>query len=251
MSELWSLARRVARSVGDTLLPPVCAVCEREMAPRAADVVCDVCWSKLQRLPRPRCERCGHPSADDRCQWCALLPPFIRAARSVCWMPDATAGPIIHAFKYDGWHALASSIAQRIAREAWPADVVEERAGIVPVPLSAARERERGYNQSRLLAAALAQQWDLPVFDALLFRTRHTRAQARLTPEDRLHNVASAFRVANVPASLRGAHLVLVDDVITTGATLNACATALFEGGIRAVSYVTFGRARSLSDVPT
>jgi ComF family protein len=165
-------------------------------------------------------------------------------------MPDATAGPIVHAMKYGGWHQLAGELGQRMARLSFPEAVRREWSGIVPVPLSAARARERGYNQSRLLADALAPEWRLPVYDALLFRTAQTRAQARLTAEQRLHNVAHAFRVAELPRQLHGSHLVLVDDVITTSATLNACAAALFESGVRVVSYVTFGRARSLGDVP-
>ncbi len=243
--------QQIARSVIETLLPPVCAVCESPLPPRASEIVCGLCWSRLQALPNPRCERCGHPGLADRCLFCPLLPPYVGAVRSVCWMPDGTAGPIVHAFKYDGWHRLGAEIAQRMARVDLPGDIAAECRGLIPVPLSRTRLRERGYNQSQILADALAQQWGLPVIHALLSRTQNTRAQAQLTPEDRLHNVANAFRVAGVPASLRGSHVILVDDVITTSATLNACAAALFDGGIRAISYVTFGRARSLSDVPT
>lgn len=166
-------------------------------------------------------------------------------------MPDATAGPIVHAMKYSGWYRLAGELAERMARLNWPDDVVGERCGIIPVPLATTRARERGYNQCRLLADALAPHWAVPVLDGVLARIVPTREQARLTPEQRLHNVANAFRVADLPPHLLGSHLVLLDDVVTTSATLNACAAALFEGGVRAVSYVTFGRARSLGDVPT
>jgi ComF family protein len=166
-------------------------------------------------------------------------------------MPEATAGPVVHAFKYDGWFALAPDLAARMARLPWPADVVAERTALVAVPLARTRERERGYNQSELLAASLAAHWRLPLLRGALERARRTRAQARLTPEERLHNVAGAFRVVAPSAELRGRHLILVDDVVTTAATLNACAAALFDGGTRAVSYVTFGRARSPGDVST
>jgi ComF family protein len=133
-----------------------------------------------------------------------------------------------------------------MARLAWPEDVVEERGALVPVPLSATRERERGYNQSERLARALAARWSLPVWDDVLVRERHTRSQARLTPGERLRNVAGAFRApGGAERRLSGAHLLLVDDVVTTAATLNACAAALMHGGARIVSYVTFGRART------
>jgi ComF family protein len=134
-----------------------------------------------------------------------------------------------------------------MARLSWPDDVALERSFISPVPLATARLRERGYNQSTLLATRLAVHWNIPMREALR-RIRTTETQTRLTPEDRLRNVAGAF-VAAIPKSvLAGCHVVLVDDVVTTAATLNSCAAALFEGGARIISYVTFGRARAAGD---
>ena len=124
-----------------------------------------------------------------------------------------------------------------------------ERAAVVAVPLAPVRERERGFNQSAEIAHALGREWHLPEWDDALVRTRATQSQTRLTPGDRLVNVSGAFGVR--PAArerLRGAHVVLVDDVVTTAATLNACAAALVNGGARIVSYVTFGRAPALGD---
>jgi ComF family protein len=170
----------------------------------------------------------------------------VRAVRSVCWVPEGRAGAIVHACKYDDWPAATLGMARRMATLAWPEDVVAERAALVPVPLAAERERARGYNQSTLLARALAPTWGVPVWDDVLRRTRATRTQARLTPAERLRNVAGAFEaVQQARSRLRGAHVVMVDDVVTTAGTLNACAAALTAGGARIVSYVTFGRARS------
>jgi ComF family protein len=135
-----------------------------------------------------------------------------------------------------------------MSRVSWPADVLAERTALVPVPLSTRRERERGFNQSERLAAAIGECLALDVWCDVLVRTHFTSSQTRLTPEERLRNVSGAFRVTGDPARLRGAHLVLVDDVVTTAATLNACAAALFAGGARIISYVTFGRARLPGD---
>ena len=136
-----------------------------------------------------------------------------------------------------------------MARLAWPPDVVEERRALVPVPLSAKRERERGYNQSERLARALAQHWQISVWSDVLLRTRHTETQTRLTPGDRLRNVSGAFCARESARNmLRGAQVVLVDDVVTTAATWNACAAALCDGGARIISFVTFGRAPALGD---
>jgi ComF family protein len=140
-------------------------------------------------------------------------------------------------------------MALRMSRLDWPLDVVEERTALVPVPLSSKRERERGYNQTLHLARELGARWSLPVWDNILSRTRYTETQTRLTPGDRLRNVSGAFSArASARNVLRGAHLVVVDDVVTTAATLNACAAALCDGGARIISFVTFARAPALGD---
>jgi ComF family protein len=154
----------------------------------------------------------------------------------------------VAALKYHGWMAAAAGMADRMARLAWPPDVVNERAALVPVPLAAARARERGYNQSELLARELGRHWAIPVWSTCLERVRVTPSQTRLTPGERRRNVYGAFRAVGVGFSFRGAHLILVDDVVTTAATLNECATALHDAGARIISYVTFGRAPALGD---
>lgn len=240
-----------ARAALEFLLPAVCPVCDRLLDHGERDVVCGRCWNRIALLPHPQCARCGHPTRGADCSWCALLPAHVRAVRSVCWTHAGAGGGIVHAFKYGHWHAIAGGMAARMARVGWPADVVAERAAVIPVPLAPSRERERGFNQSERLGAALAARWSMPLWTDALVRARATTTQTRLTPEERLANVCNAFRAndeARVSARVRNAHLVLVDDVVTTGATLNACAAALVAGGARIVSYVTFGRAPSVSD---
>lgn len=239
---------RYARVALDFLLPPACAACERLLDPGESGLVCGRCWTRIDPLPFPQCARCGHPALRDACAWCELLPPYVRAARSACWMHRGTGPAIVHALKYGGWHAVAHAMAARMARIAWPRDVIEERTALVPVPLSPSRQRERGFNQSERLARALAPCWNVPVWDDVLERARATRTQTRLTPEERLANVSGAFRVREGARPLRNAHVVLVDDVVTTAATLNACAAAVFAGGARILSYVTFGRAPAVGD---
>lgn len=178
-----------------------------------------------------------------------MLPPFVRAARSLCWVPDPTSSAILSALKYHGWPGVAAGVGERLARLGWPADVVAERVALVPVPLAPVKERARGFNQAAALADAVALHWGIPVWREVLTRTRATPSQTRLTPGERLANVHGAFLAdASFASRLRGRHLILVDDVLTTGATLNACATALFAAGTRTMSYLTFGRARAATD---
>lgn len=243
----WSTAALGATL--DFLLPRTCVCCDSALSAGDHRVLCAVCIGRLARLPAPQCARCGHPRSPGSCQWCDLLPPFVRAARSVCWVPGGTGGEIVHKLKYAGWTALAVPMAEQMARLNFPQDVTRERDLLVPIPLAPARTRERGYNQSELLAKLLGVSWGIPVQEAVV-RRRATETQTRLTPSDRLRNVAGAFATVLTREELAGRHVVLVDDVVTTAATLNACAKALHEGGARIISYVTFGRARAAGDMP-
>lgn len=258
------VAGSTARGLIDLLLPSSCAICR--LLHRADDdgIVCQPCLARLVPLAWPQCARCGQPRLSlsvplpleatpsgviPPCRWCERLVPCLRAVRSVCRMDDGTGAALVHALKYDGWHAVAKPMARRMARLDWPLDVVRERTALVPVPLSATRRRERGYNQAERLASALASEWRIPVWTDVLERNRNTRSQVRLTPSERASNVSGAFVAAGrVRTRLRGAHIVLVDDVITTAATINACAQALADGGARIISCVTFGRAPEPGD---
>jgi ComF family protein len=238
-----------SRAALDLLLPRTCVCCDAALGERDHRVLCAVCIGRIKRMPAPWCDRCGHPRAAGSCRWCELLPAFVRSVRSVCWVPGGTAGEMVHKLKYSGWTALAVPMAEQMARLNFPEDVTLERDMLVPVPLAAARARERGYNQSELLARVLGLRWSIPVREALV-RQRATETQTRLTPGDRLRNVAGAFATVLERGELAGRHVVLVDDVVTTAATLNACASALHSGGARIISYVTFGRARAAGDTP-
>ncbi len=191
----------------------------------------------------------GAPDVLPACRWCARLPAYVRAVRSVCRMDEGTGTAVVHALKYDGWSGVARTMAQMMARLRFPDDVVRERTALVPLPLSPTRERERGYNQAERLAAGLSTHWGIPVWQDVVSRTRNTRSQVRLTPSERTGNVAEAFAVrSSARHRLRGAHIVLVDDVVTTAASLNAAALALSDGGARILSYITFGRAPDPGD---
>lgn len=241
--------RRAAQALTQLVLPRVCAACEEALDDSDAGIICGRCWARVPVLRSPRCDRCGHPRrARGECAGCALLPPYVRAARSYCWVPDDVSSAILSALKYDGWPAAAGEIGLRLARLEWPPDVVLERAALLPVPLAAVKQRARGFNQAERLAAAVAGHWRVPVWADALRRTRATPSQTRLTPGERLANVHGAFSLGLESHRLQGQHVVLVDDVLTTGATLNACASVLFAAGARTMSYLTFGRARTSGD---
>lgn len=178
-----------------------------------------------------------------------MLPAFVRAARSYCWMGTGTGEDIVYALKYDGWTRVGEAMAQRMARVPWVSDVVEERTALIPVPLARSRQRDRGFNQSEAIAMPLGRIWHIPVWADALVRSSGTTSQTQLTPGERKSNVAGAFTVpTSARARLRGSHIILVDDVVTTGSTLRSAASALFASGARTISYMTFGRAPSSGD---
>ncbi len=251
------IGRPALRRWLDRLLPPVCVICGDPLAPFESRV-CGVCWARAHAQRPPRCDRCGITLFDSGisieskeiaistscCIECRDWLPYLRCARAPYRMAG-TAAALVHALKYGGWRDLADEMGARMAGVRFPRSVEAEIGALVPVPLSAARLRERGFNQAELLARAVAGRRGWPLLAGVLVRERHTRRQARLAPRERAANVAGAFQVrAASRVSLEDKHLLLVDDVLTTAATAQDCVRALCQAGVRAVSVLTFARAR-------
>jgi len=188
----------------------------------------------------PWCERCGQPEPHfGPCRLCAQWPAALRSVRSATWLEEG-ARHAVHALKYGGVPRIADDLAAAMSGTRPPSD---GPSALVPIPLAPKRLRERGYNQSEMLARALARQWRIPVHVDLLVRTRETPTQTTLTPETRLANVAGAFGVRNAKCGMRNFALILVDDVFTTGATLAEAAAALEQAGATHIHGITFARA--------
>ena len=219
------------------LLPAECLSCRGLLPWTQSDaLVCPACRTRWRALRPPWCERCGQPEPHfGPCRLCPEWPPALRRARSAVWL-DSEAREAVHALKYRGLPRVAADLAARMVR-VLPRPIPP--ATLIPVPLGPRRLRERGYNQSEHLAAALGRHWRLPVRPDPLVRRLDTATQTALTPTARLANVAGAFAGRNVPRS----PVILVDDVFTTGATLAEAARALAAAGAREIAAVTFGRA--------
>lgn len=236
-------------ALADVLLPPSCLACrQRIRAGDSARLVCRLCRARLRALPSPLCVRCGAPllrtgrTPHAQCPECVHWLPAVRAARAaVLLMPPADV--LVHQLKYRGWRALAEPLAERMASLALPDDAQHEATLCIPVPTTPARLRIRGYNQARLIAehyARLTGRTMAPVLE----RARAQDTQTHLQPAARAANVAGAFRVRRgADALLHGAHVLLVDDVLTTGATAGECAATLVAAGARCATIVTFARA--------
>lgn len=229
------------------LLPAGCVACGAWLPDRGrSGLTCATCRTRLPRAPWPRCSRCHHPSgtgrsAGDTCRACAEWPAALTRARYAHVLAHP-AEALVHGLKYGGWRALAAEMGDAVAPLAprgggtRPADVV------VPVPTTPKRLRHRGYNQAALLAARVAERLRVPCVDALA-RGRGGPTQVSLPPSLRWANVKGVFAPRADDARLRGAHVLLVDDVLTTGATAAAAATALTGMGAAEVTLAAYARA--------
>lgn len=236
------------RTLGDgllgVLLAPVCAACERPLDEPTRGPVCAGCWSSITPITPPVCDRCGDPLRSwrvisvehARCPRCRRGRSHVQRGRAI-GPYEGSLRAIVHALKYGGRRSLARPLGVLLARAG--ADLLDGADVVVPVPLHASRKRSRGFNQ----AAELAHHLGLPVNHALR-RVRATPSQIDLPAARRHANVRDAFALRR-RARVRGATVVLVDDVSTTGATLDACARVLTEAGAREVRALTVARVVS------
>ncbi len=229
---LWGALRDAGQGLLDLLYPPRCAGCGR-----MGELLCAACQARIKSPPAPACSRCGRPGMDDiACPTCLATPSHLdRIAAAAIFAPPLREA--IHHLKYENGRVLAGPLAALLVA-AWPR-VGSPADLIVPVPLHRSRQRERGYNQSALLAHALGQAVGLPVDEKALVRSRATRQQVGLGRAERAQNVAGAFACLG---NRTGQRIVLIDDVCTTGSTLEACAEALRNAG--AISVWAFALAR-------
>ena len=207
----------------DLLFPRWCVGCGRE-----GDFICPSCRQSLPRIRPPLCPKCGRPRSNAMlCHSCVDWQAEIDGIRSP-FRFDRAIRQAIHQLKYRNLRALAVLLAQLLDDYLVSSPVPGEV--LVPVPLHQKRLRERGYNQSSLLAQELGKLTNLPVVDDCLIRQRHASPQARTsTVDERWFNVAGAFICRD--RRLKDKQVLLIDDVSTSGATLDACARALKEAG--------------------
>ena len=240
-------AARAARAALDAILPPQCLACGAATdEPRQ---LCAACWSKITWLAAPLCQRCGAPFEFDPqpgavdallCGACLRDPPAFARARAAFRYDDAGRGLIL-AFKHGDRLHGAPAYGQWLARAG--AELLREADLVAPVPLHWTRLAWRRYNQSALLANAAARTARRRCVPDLLVRTRRTQPQGEMGRAARRRNVSHAFRVAARHAALvPGKRIVLVDDVLTTGATAEECVHALLGAGASAVDLLALAR---------
>ena len=235
-----------ARDLADLLLPAGCIACGIWVrGGERAPLVCERCRTRLKVAPWPRCERCHFPrgtgsASDLECRGCRDWSAALSAAR-YAYVLAPPADDLVHALKYEAWPELAPVMAAAMSALSLPGEV--GRVFVTPVPTTAERLRTRGYNQAGKLAECFAAGRSLPVVD-LLSRRGAGSSQTSLHPSERRSNVAGAFAMgADGRVGLEGAHVLLIDDVLTTGATACEAANTLVAAGAARVTLVAFARA--------
>jgi ComF family protein len=239
-------SRKITDAVLSVLLAPACAACARPLGAPTRGPVCAACWNAIVPITPPVCDACGDPLPSwrtisvecGRCPRCRRRDPQLARARAI-GAYDGALRTIIHALKYDGRRSVAKPLAALLAQHG--AAVLQSADLVVPVPLHRSRQRVRGFNQ----AVEIARHLPAPSAP-MLTRIRATSSQTDLPAARRHANVRDAFALRR-GAQVHNLVVVLVDDVSTTGATLDACARVLRAAGAREVRALTLARVVSRS----
>ena len=227
----------------DFVYPQTCPICQNPLKREEKDV-CEECWKALTLLPSPYCPYCKSFLEDEdeiTNHQCAYLSKpkekRILAVRSLGTFDDHYQ-KLIHRLKYDKKIHLGRRLAQRLGEITSQEKDFSNCDVVIPVPLHRARQRERGFNQSEVLAEGISQATGLPLARDILKRKKNTKDQTYLNVQQRAENVKGAFVVIH-PDKIGDKNVILVDDVMTTGATLNECARMLLDSGAKNVFGVT------------
>lgn len=250
LAGLAGAIRSTFRFALDVALPPLCPACREPVVDQG---LCAACWSKLSFISRPFCERLGIPFAYDpgpgllSMEAIADPPSYQRARAAVRY--DDVARALVHAFKYGDRLDLAPKLGRWTASAG--RELLAEADALLPVPLHWRRLWARRFNQSATLAEAVSTASGIPVVHSALKRVKATAHQVGLSKSERAVNVQGAFRVPDAgKISVTGRRLVLVDDVLTSGATADACARALLRAGATNVDVLVFARVVAGSRAP-
>ncbi len=236
----------------DWLYPPRCRFCHERIIGQDEECFCHGCRVKIRLVSHPLCTTCGRPfldasGEDHLCGLCLMHPPYFRAARAWACYPgeehrDHPLREVLQRFKYGRRVSLGKPLGRLMAQGCAEFLTGQSLDIIIPVPLHPRRLRWRGFNQAVILAWEVGRLWQLPVDPFILFRSRETPPQTQLAEEERRKNMRGAFSL-NPAKPVQGKRVALVDDVYTSGATVNECSRALIRAGAKEVFVLTLARA--------
>jgi ComF family protein len=238
--------KRILTGLSDIIFPPRCLTCDIILDHHENLPVCPTCFEKIKYITSPLCNCCGIPfsgadKSDHLCGDCTISKPAFSFARAVGHY-DTTFLEAIHSFKYRGKIAYGKILGRLMAQYNYPAINIPDYTLILPVPLHLKRLRERGFNQSVILAREIARRFSTPLDFLTLKRYIYTEPQINLGKKERELNVRGTFKVTD-PERITNQKILLVDDVYTTGSTVKECARLLLKEGASSVAVLTLARA--------
>jgi len=228
--------------LSDLLFPFSCAVCHKGLEVRLGRYyLCAECLGKIRLIIKEEsCSRCGKESAISLCKSCKEKKYYFKKARSA-GIYDGVLKECIHLFKYDKKTYLARPLGKLLIRLIHDEQDLSKAELLVPVPLDKRRYRERGFNQAQLLAAIVSKEIGIPISGSL-HRTGNAPSQTQLSPQERLKNVKGLFKIVYNDGVINKS-VLLIDDVFTTGATVDECARTLVNAGAQEVNILTVARS--------
>ncbi len=244
VSRFFETLTQNAAAFLNVVIPSTCPICKTLTDESPA--LCAACWKTLHFVSPPFCRSCAYPLEISDvpmplCGKCAMNPLDLDATRTAL-VYDHYSKFLIMRYKHGNDLYLASIFTKWLQQ--FGEDLIQNADLIVPVPLHPRRLFKRGYNQAAILSNRLSHLTGIPTNPCLLERTHHTPSQGHLTPKARQENLKGAFAVSKkYTASIKGQRILLVDDVMTTGTTLNECAKALKKGGATEVTALVLARA--------
>jgi len=238
------LLKQLMQPLAEVFFPRSCVHCGDAVEASDYQFLCRSCSRELFLSKPPTCTTCGYPffgmmAGPRTCPHCVELNPLFEEGKTL-FLAKGPARSIIHELKYQSGFYVLKDVQAMIARAPYYKDYFEG-AILVPVPLHSTKERERGFNQSLVIAETLAEVTEAKDLQNMLIRTVYTQTQTRLSRAARHQNVKNAFALAPDAVVIPDQTYILIDDVFTTGSTLNACAAVLRDAGINQIKVATLG----------
>jgi len=227
--------KKTAKGVADAMYPPVCVHCHTRI-PLQEVWLCGDCYEKLNYIPEQRCPKCGYPTEEAECSNCWENHYVFTQAQSV-FLYEGSARSMVQELKYNGFTHIADWFANQMYKLIFEDKTMENIDFVTAVPLHRVRRRERGFNQSDLIALSLADKLNKPFTDKALIRKEYTVSQTILDGKSRRKNLRDAFKVGRT--DLKDKSILLIDDVFTTGTTVNEAARTLKQAGVKDVYVIT------------